>query len=427
MLNEILKLLENNNLFITGGAGVGKSFLTKQIIKYYKDKNKNIISLGSTGISAVGIGGVTLHSFFRIGICKNHEDLAILDIKQRKKKEELKQILKNVDLIVIDEISMVAVEVMELIYFRLINSEFCGKIIVVGDFYQLAPITNDDGNLLFKLKYAFDSYAWEQLNFVCVELTKSKRQNDLEFCEILSKIRLGNVTKKEILYLEKLKNNQFSQDATTLFGRNYEADKLNLQKLSQINSKLYVFEGVKEIYDEKLSEDKFYKWYKNLNVPEKLFFKIGAKIIFTINKNGYFYNGEQGVIIGFDDEDVIVRKNDDSLIKVSLNSYNCTENILTEDGVKQKILASFFQFPFRLSYAITIHKSQGMGIENLVCDLNHIFAKGQFYVAISRGINPQNLKILYNRKEDLQSYISNSIRTDDRVNDFYKSIKIIKF
>lgn len=425
MLEKILKILQTSNIFITGGAGVGKSFLTRQIISHYKSKYKNVVSLGSTGISAVNIDGVTLHSFFRIGICKDYEELKILDLKQSKKVKQLKEMLKQIDLIVIDEISMVSFEVMELVYFRLINSEFSGRLVVVGDFYQLAPIIKEKS--LFDFKYAFETYAWQKLNFVCIELLESKRQEDKEFFEILSQIRIGHINQKEISYLINLTKNDIFEEPITLFGTNYEADKLNIQKLKNIKTTQYNFDGYSEIYNENLTKERFLKWCDNLNVMKDFQFKIGAKILFTINKAGYFYNGEQGVIVGIKNNKIIVEKLDGSLVEVELHSYDYLENILEDGLIKEKIFASYFQFPLRLSYAITIHKSQGMGINNLVCNLNNIFAKGQLYVALSRGIDPKKLKIIYTRKQSFENYIKNSIQTDQNIDNFYKSINSLKF
>lgn len=425
MLEKILKILQTSNIFITGGAGVGKSFLTRQIISHYKSKYKNVVSLGSTGISAVNIDGVTLHSFFRIGICKDYEELKILDLKQSKKVKQLKEMLKQIDLIVIDEISMVSFEVMELVYFRLINSEFSGRLVVVGDFYQLAPIIKEKS--LFDFKYAFETYAWQKLNFVCIELLESKRQEDKEFFEILSQIRIGHINQKEISYLINLTKNDIFEEPITLFGTNYEADKLNIQKLENIKTTQYNFDGYSEIYNENLTKERFLKWCDNLNVMKDFQFKIGAKILFTINKAGYFYNGEQGVIVGIKNNKIIVEKLDGSLVEVELHSYDYLENILEDGLIKERILASYFQFPLRLSYAITIHKSQGMGINNLVCNLNNIFAKGQLYVALSRGIDPKKLKIIYTRKQSFENYIKNSIQTDQNIDNFYKSINSLKF
>ncbi|MFC2528709.1 MAG: AAA family ATPase, partial [Campylobacter sp.] len=140
MINFIIQKLKDRNIFITGGAGVGKSYVIKELIENYRARGKLVIVLGSTGISAVEIGGVTVHSFFRFGICKNHEELKGFDRKQSGKLSELRKILALADLIVIDEISMIGAELFEMIYLRISNSKFNGRLLVTGDFYQLPPV-----------------------------------------------------------------------------------------------------------------------------------------------------------------------------------------------------------------------------------------------------------------------------------------------
>ena len=142
MLQNILKILQSQNIFLTGGGGVGKSFTTMQIISHYKLNGQKVIALGSTGIAAVGIGGVTLHSFFCLGICQNYDELRVQDRKksQKERVEKLAKILKNTSLIIIDEISMILPNVLDLVYFRLTTLGFCGRVMVVGDFFQLPPV-----------------------------------------------------------------------------------------------------------------------------------------------------------------------------------------------------------------------------------------------------------------------------------------------
>ena len=143
MINFIIQKLKDRNIFITGGAGVGKSYVIKELIENYRARGKLVIVLGSTGISAVEIGGVTVHSFFRFGICKNHEELKGFDRKQSGKLSELRKILALADLIVIDEISMIGAELFEMIYLRISNSKFNGRLLVTGDFYQLPPVRKE--------------------------------------------------------------------------------------------------------------------------------------------------------------------------------------------------------------------------------------------------------------------------------------------
>ena len=139
MLQNILKILQSQNIFLTGGGGVGKSFTTMQIISHYKLNGQKVIALGSTGIAAVGIGGVTLHSFFCLGICQNYDELRVQDRKksQKERVEKLAKILKNTSLIIIDEISMISPNVLDLVYFRLTTLGFCGRVMEIFFSYRL--------------------------------------------------------------------------------------------------------------------------------------------------------------------------------------------------------------------------------------------------------------------------------------------------
>ncbi|MCD8213697.1 MAG: AAA family ATPase, partial [Campylobacter sp.] len=158
MLEQILKILESSNLFLTGGGGVGKTYLTQAIIKHYKSELKNVVILGSTGISAVGIGGVSVHSFFKFGICKNYEELRLFDRRQKSKLNGVKSMLDSCDLLIIDEISMISGDLMEMVYYRLNTSKFKGRVLLVGDFYQLPPVQKqNNSNGLFNFTYAFSS------------------------------------------------------------------------------------------------------------------------------------------------------------------------------------------------------------------------------------------------------------------------------
>ena len=143
MKDQILEILSRSNVFLTGGGGVGKSYLTASIIRHYKENFKNVVILGSTGISAVSLGGVSLHSFFKFGYCKDYEELRRLDYRQKDKLSKLRNMLDACDLLVIDEISMVSSNVMEMIRYRLLTSKFKGRVLIVGDFYQLPPVQKE--------------------------------------------------------------------------------------------------------------------------------------------------------------------------------------------------------------------------------------------------------------------------------------------
>lgn len=428
MLNKILEILQKSNVFLTGRGGVGKSYLTQAVIKHYKNELKNVVVLGSTGISAVSAGGVSVHSFFKFGICSNIDELRGLDKKQRPNLSKLRAILDSCDLIVIDEISMISSDLMDMIYYRLMSSKFVGRLLFVGDFYQLPPVQKEvlKPNALFKFLYAFHSSAWKEFEFTNIELVISKRTKDEKFYEILSALRVGNLSDEIISYIEALRVDRVDIDDNTsvLFGRNSEVNELNSKMLAKLSTPLERSDALVEIFDENFNDNALERWIANLSVPEILHIKIGAKIIFTTNKWGEYFNGERGEIVQILKENgvinsVVVKKSNGEIIEVLQSKFDLSEFVLEGESIQQRVKASFFQFPFKLAYAITIHKSQGMSIENLVCDLNHIFANGQLYVALSRAIDPKKLKLFYSKAKPFRNYLQNIVKIDDEVRRFY--------
>jgi glycosysltransferase len=429
VLNQIVEILKKSNVFLTGRGGVGKSYLTQAVIKYYKSELKNVVVLGSTGISAVSVGGVSVHSFFKFGICSNINELRGFDRKQRSNLSKLKAILDSCDLIVIDEISMISSDLMDMIYYRLMNSKFVGRVLLVGDFYQLPPVQKSDesrSNSLFKFLYAFNSSAWREFAFTNIELVVSKRTKDEKFYEILSLLRIGNLSDEVVKYLENLriKGLVIDDNVSVLFGRNNEVNLLNNKMLFALKTPLESSNAIVEIFDENLHESTLERWIANLAVPEILNMKIGAKIMFTANKWGEYYNGESGEIVQIlkengDISSVIIKKSNNEILEIQKVRFDLSEFVLEGENIEQQIKASFFQFPFKLAYAITIHKSQGMSISNLICDLNHIFANGQLYVALSRAIDPNGLRIFYDKSKPFIDYLRSVVKIDEEVSKFY--------
>ncbi len=420
-LETLYNLSLNNNIFLSGGAGVGKSYLTSQIINLYEKNNKVVISLGSTGISAVNIGGFTLHSFFIFGIAKSIEELKNYDKRNKKRVLELKKILENVDLIIIDEISMVSASLMDMIYYRLDSLDFNGRVMVVGDFYQLPPvIKREDKNRLFKEDiYAFESNFWSKFNFKSIILEEVKRTNSKEFINILSKVRKGICDREVVTYLTKLRSNKIREkNPTYLFGRNEEVNLMNKKNLLKLDSdENYYFWSIEQ--DSYINEKRIKSWLKSLPILEILHLKIDAKIIFTINSWGKFVNGQQGIIKELHN-DYIVVETQGKEINIYPHDFELLE--LNANTLEAKAIATVSQFPIKLAYAITIHKSQGMSLDSLICNLDYLFAPNQLYVAISRATNPKELKINYSKK-DFLNYLKRVIVRNDTVDNFYERLK----
>ncbi len=429
VLNKTLELLEESNLFLTGGAGVGKSYLTKEIIDDYKNNYRGVIVLGSTGISAVNVGGQTIHSFFVFGIASNFDELKTADRYSRNRIKELAKILKKTDLLVIDEISMVSSELLDMILYRLRNAKYSGRVLVVGDFYQLPPIRKQTNNnsIFTDNLYAFESSAWDMLDFVGVELTTIKRTSNEEFMKILEKVRVGDVDSQALLYLNSLRRQEFDQraEATILFGRNYEADLLNAQKVADVPRTEYNLPAILNIKDEKLNKNRIESWKKSLPIIVDLKLKEGIPIIFTTNKWGTYHNGEKGFVEHIDEDSIVIEK-EGRLVKVDRCEFDLTQSQVDDKGeLDFKILCTLKQFPIRPAYAITIHKSQGMSLNQLICNVDHIFADSQFYVALSRAIDPKRLKINY-KGNDFENYLKRVVSVNESVKIYYENSNFIK-
>ena len=421
---EVLEALKHSNVFLTGGAGVGKSYCTNEVITHYRKAGKQVISLGSTGVSAVNIGGFTVHSFFVFGIASNFEELNQSDKRAKKRLSDLKKVLKATDLIIVDEISMVSCDLLDMIAYRLNNYGYLGKVLFVGDFFQLPPVVKRGArdDIFGEKLYAFESMAWERFDLTVIELSVMKRTNDAHFTHILSKIRRGICDEEVISYMTALWNtNMEGKEPTYLYGRNIEVEQTNRAKLNALESEETILFSNVEMFG-KIHEKKLLGWKNMLPISEQLTLKEGVPVLFTVNKWGRFVNGERGVLHKIEDEYLIVQK-DDTFVRVERHEFELLEMAVKDDGsVETMRLATLAQFPLKLAYAVTIHKSQGMSIDNLVCNVDNIFAPSQFYVAISRAVNPKNLKIAFN-KGDLTQYLQRVIHVDARVVAYYESLK----
>jgi len=424
-LSRILDTLEEHNVFLTGGAGVGKSYLTSEVIKYYKEyEEKEVVALGSTGVSAVNIGGFTIHSFFVFGISNNFEELKNFDRRNKRRLTQLKKLLANIDLIVIDEISMVSADMLDMIVYRLDSMGYSRRLLIVGDFFQLPPIVKqNNSNTLFSNRlYAFESDRWASLELQVIELTTLHRTKDEAFGQILSKIRVGQCNREVVEYLKNIAQNThvYEQDPTYLFGRNAEVEHINRMRLDELTSEeTILFANIKN--HAKLDAKRIDKWANLLPVNVQLTIKVDAPVLFTVNKWGKFVNGDRGIVTAIEEDAIFVRKEGD-IIRVERHDFELLELDIHDDGkLETKASATLSQFPLKLAYGVTIHKSQGMSIHNLVCNVDHIFAPSQFYVAISRAMDPKNLKIDLSRN-NIESYLQRVIRVDSRVVAYYQQL-----
>ncbi|HHH19934.1 MAG TPA: PIF1 helicase [Campylobacterales bacterium] len=426
-LSLVLKHLETDNVFLTGGAGVGKSYTTTELIRYCRSEtDQQVVALGSTGVSAVNIGGFTIHSFFVFGISNNFEELELHDKRNRSRLTELKKILKATDLIIIDEISMVSADMMEMISYRLSSMGYLGRLLFVGDFFQLPPVQKSQHtskHLFGNRLYAFESDAWRSFAPVVIELTQMKRTSDAEFTHILHKVRVGECDSEVTRYMLQLSNHTIEEsNPTYLFGRNAEVSAMNRMKLEAIEAEEHLIFASLEEHEGKVHEKRLSSWKNLLPIEEQLTLKVGVPVLFTINKWGKYANGERGIVQRIEEEYIIVEKANE-YVRVERHDFDLLEMQSDDKGkVKAVALATLSQFPLKLAYAITIHKSQGMSIDHLICNVDNIFAPSQFYVAISRAIDPKHLKLEFHRG-DLTQYLSRIVTVDPRVTGYYHRLE----
>lgn len=426
LFERILKTLQaRKNVFLTGGAGTGKSYTTKCIIENFYKSGKNVVALGSTGISAVNIGGITLHSFFRFGRINDINELAKHDKTQRNELKELYKVLSKLDLIIIDEISMVRSSTFEMVAYRLRMGGFKGALLVVGDFYQLEPVVSRDEkgqNSLFGGFYAWQSMAWGDMSFVNFMLTKPKRTSDLGFFSILERIRVGICDDEVMGFLASRVEQNPPANALRLFGTNAKVDALNEERLNMLKTPLFHIEAAIKA-SQGVSETELKSWLAGINIAKVLELKVGAEVIICANKRGSYYNGERAEVLELKEDGIIVRKHNDELCSIE---PVCLElNAYADEGgnVAKQVLASFVQYPLRLAYAITIHKSQGMSLDDYICDVNDIFASGQLYVALSRA---KSAKGLFLKQSSTLNRLRSKIHPNDAVAQFYAGQEFIK-
>ena len=368
-------LKSGKNIFLTGSAGTGKTYVLNQYIQYLKERRIPVSITASTGIAATHLEGTTIHAWSGIGI---RNSLSIGNLRELKEKKYLKKNIDNSRVLIIDEISMLHKKQFDMVnevlqFFKETDDPFGGiQLIISGDFFQLPPI--GDHSETNRDKFAFMSQAWLDADLTICYLTEQFRHTDNQLNDILNEIRSGNVSQRAKEILGSNKNELESIEPTKLYTHNIDVDRINTEQLQLIKGKNKIFKA-KIKGNLKLAETV----KKSILAPENLILKIGAKVMFV--KNNYekgYLNGSLGNVIKFNNENIpIVRL---------LNGYEITaeyEEWRIEDE-KGKLLVSYTQIPLRLAWAITVHKSQGMTLDSATMDLSKTFEKGQGYVALSR-------------------------------------------
>ena len=384
--NTALNILKSGkNVFITGSAGTGKTYLLNLYTQYLKERRVYPTIVAPTGIAASHLGGQTIHSFFSLGI-RESIDEGYVDFLLDKK--YLKSRFSKLKLLIIDEVSMVSPELfssMDLILrgFKGTDAPFGGvQVVISGDFFQLPPISKAPKDK----RFAWQSPAWKALGLQTCYLQKKFRQDDDKLIQVLDDIRSGSISASSQELLASRHEKELSiTTPTKLYTHNVDVDRINLAQLEKLNGEEKLF-----VCDHKGSEKNIEKIFKSSLVLEKLALKKGAVVIFIKNnlESGYV-NGTTGTVQSFSpiDNMPIVRTTDGRKIKLDLEDWSL-EN---DSG---KVTATVSQVPLRLAWAITIHKSQGMTLDAAEIDLSKTFETGQGYVALSRIKNIEGLRLM---------------------------------
>lgn len=382
---EALQILKSGaNVFLTGAPGAGKTYVLNQYTQYLREHDIPVAITASTGIAATHIGGVTIHSWSGIGVRENISDMEADALEGKK---YLWSRYEKTKVLVIDEISMLSAGVLDSVNkvckgFKRNPAPFGGlQVVLVGDFFQLPPITKKGE----ETKFAFESQAWRELNPFVLYLTEQHRQEDDTLLSILGRIRRGDIEDEFVDLYDRL-NIELPDTtrATKLYTHNADVDGLNAEELEKL-------EGDEHYYEMEThgKENHVEKLVMSCLSPENLCLKIGAVVMCTKNnfEQGYV-NGTLGEVSDFDpDTDYpIITTNDGRSITIEPDEWSI------QDG--DKVLASINQIPLRLAWAITVHKSQGMSLDAAVIDLGRAFEFGQGYVALSRVRTLNGLSLL---------------------------------
>lgn len=427
----VLKFINqtNRSIFLTGKAGTGKTTLLREIIQ---TTHKNCVVVAPTGIAALNAGGVTIHSMFQLpfggfipdtssqpqflgGI--KFESPATLRRNFRMSATK-KAVIQNMELLIIDEVSMLRADMMDAIDFMLQNTRkkkipFGGvQILFIGDLLQLPPVIRDDEWQVLKKyytgKFFFHSQAIQQNPPLYVELSKIFRQSDARFIDILNNLRNNTITQKDLLILNEFVNPDFdlktNKGYITLTTHNVKADLINQKSLTELQGKSF-----------------FYRAEVIGDFPEKIFpidanleLKVGAQVMFIKNDPSFdknYFNGKMGIIKALAPKEILIHfPEEDKTIEVEKHEWENIKYVVNPNTkeIEEENLGTFTHYPIKLAWAITVHKSQGLTFDKAALDVSQVFLPGQAYVALSRLRSLDGLVLL----KTLQM---NGISNDDDV------------
>jgi ATP-dependent exoDNAse (exonuclease V) alpha subunit len=397
---EAIDTEKDRPLLIVGRAGTGKTTLIREILS---NRNVRQVVLAPTGIAALQAGGQTIHSFFKIPPGLNDlRDLPPIYGRQA-------SLIKSIDRMIIDEISMMRADLLDTVDFTLRrtrkrDSPFGGiQVIMVGDFFQLPPVVGNDERdsfgKLYENRYIFSSKIIQEIEPKIIELTKVFRQRDEKFIEILGNIREGRNIFESIAFLNKMcvRDHDSGEVPLLLTAYNITADTYNLSKLMELPGELCEYMGKIE-GDFNIAKNK-------LPSPELLQLKVGARVMMTKNDTQLrWVNGSLGTVEELTSDSILIRIDHSTQI-CDVNKCKWERNVYTfdqsENRIEKKIIGRYIQFPIQLAWASTIHKAQGLTLNDVRLDLStRNFECGQTYVALSRATSLDGLSFTHPLSEE---------------------------
>ena len=430
----------NKSIFLTGKAGTGKTTLLKEIIA---TTHKNTVVVAPTGIAALNAGGVTIHSMFQLpfaAFIPDNKQVAqfsgAIKFENRdtlgrhfKMNATKRSIIRNMELLIIDEVSMLRADVLDAIDFMLKKVRrnerpFGGaQVLFIGDLLQLPPVVkNEEWQMLrnyYNGMFFFHSHIIQQYPPLYIELDKIFRQTDAEFIDVLNNLRHNKITSSDIAILNQFVQPNFdlkkNKGYITLTTHNAKADTINAKSLEDLKEKQFTYlpEVVGDFPD------------KIFPLDEKLHLKVGAQVMFVkndLNFDKQFYNGKMGVIKSLSSNEIRVHfPEENKTIEVERYEWQNIKYKLNENTkeVEEEVIGTFVHYPIKLAWAITVHKSQGLTFDKAALDVSQVFAPGQAYVALSRLRSLKGLILLsplnmngVSSDEDVLSYAENKASED---------------
>lgn len=422
---KVLTYVANGeNLFVTGKAGTGKTALLREITKMYAGK-KVVAVLAPTGVAAKNAEGFTMHSFLRLPL-KPY-------LPEHKVKPDLYQLnesgaetLRSVDVMIIDEISMVRCDMLDaadaiLQHYRNNDSPFGGvQLVMFGDLYQLCPVAAGDDKKVLKGGYDsnefyfFISKALRNLSYRVIELKEIHRQDNRKFINLLNSVRVGEIDTECLTMLENRVERAFKPQpkdrVLTLMTHNYQTRRRNKEMYEMLRTKEYLYKAsIVQITD---------RWYEKYPVDYRLKLKVGSRVMFQRNdKENGIVNGTMGWVRRLDDDEIIVELDNGKEVKVERAVWQQFDYFVDKKTktIYSVVSAEFHQYPLKLAWAVSIHKSQGLTLKDVNIDASKAFAFGQVYVALSRCTTLEGIHLL-------EKIPSHKIIADEVVKQYMESI-----